>query len=240
VCPWCDSWSPHLWGGGHRGLRGPRAGLIWPDAPEAVSGLASHRVCSGWEAGSHSWFLPLSVLTIGPCMLSHPLHGERHWFRWTHCEDQAAGWCAPDREGGQKLWEILMHPAFHWDQWFTKLRSLSSTDHSSESLQWLVHHLVILLWAGFPSFQFLSLLISRVLHLLLYLSCRMEVWRFVDAWCLIDRKDGALTHLCALLCTQWSAYSAAVLVWVDIALGLWKIWLIWIVWSNITRNKPQS
>ena len=79
-----------------------------------------------------------------------------------------------------------------------KLGSLTSMNRSSESLQWLVHHLgtphvntvawisVILLWAGFPSFQFLSLLISRVLHLLLYLSCRnggMRVCRcLVSYW----------------------------------------------------------
>ena len=183
-CPRHDSWSPQLWGGGQHGLREPL--LDWFDLMHLkLCLILLPWVCSGWEAGSHSWFLPLSILTVGPCMLPCPLRGGRRWFRWTLCEDQAAGWCAPRPRG----WSETLGDT---DASCFPLRT-SDSPSSEACLAWTVplnlssgwciiwgHHMSArwldcqwyMLWAGFPSFQFLSVLISRVLHLLLYLSCR--------------------------------------------------------------------
>lgn len=121
----------------------------------------------------------------------------------------------PDREGGQKLWEILMHPAFPWDQGFTKLGSLSSMDRSSKSLQWLVHRLgaphvnavawisVIFALGRFPLISVFVLLLSRLLHLLLCLSCRnggVKVCRCpVSYWHGKDELSHTFVHYC--VCT---------------------------------------
>lgn len=108
------------------------------------------------------------------------------------------------------------------------------------STQWLEYQWY-LLWAGFPSFQFLSCYYPGCLICYFTYRAEMEVWRFVDAQSLTNTgRMGSHILLYTTVCVQWGAYSTVVLVWVDIALGLWKIWLIWIVWSNITRNKPQS
>lgn len=117
----------------------------------------------------------------------------------------------PDREGGQKLWEILMHPAFPCDQGFTKLRKPVSG-------MWILSPVVgaspggttrqcsglnisdICFGQVSPHFSICLVIIQVASFVTLSIIAEMEVW-FVDAQSLTDTGRMSSHILLYTVCT---------------------------------------